>query len=295
MDSNKTHYLFCYFTGNEPENESVHFAISKNGFDFEPVNGGKKIIEQKLGKKCCRDPFIFRNESGGYYIIATDMKCREGWNSNNSMVVWESKDLINWHGERIIDFSKIKGSETADRIWAPEVLFDKIRGEYMIYWSHHNAGTEPTVIKYAYTKDFKSLSTEPRVLFAPSSGKDGIDADIIFNCGKYYLYYKDEHEKTICIAVSNEITGPYTEAEPRRACNTDIHLEGNCMYPLPGGKEYIMIADKYVDGGYYMQKTGDMLHFEPVPDGEFSLNALHPRHGSVLAISEKEYNALKAL
>lgn len=67
------------------------------------------------------------------------------------------------------------------------------------------------------------------------------------------------------------------------------------MYPLPGGKEYIMIADKYVDGGYYMQKTGDMLHFEPVPDGKFSLNALHPRHGSVLAISEKEYNALKAL
>lgn len=42
MDSNKAHYLFCYFTGNEPENESVHFAISKNGFDFEPVNGGKK-------------------------------------------------------------------------------------------------------------------------------------------------------------------------------------------------------------------------------------------------------------
>lgn len=51
MDSNKAYYLFCYFTGNEPENESVHFAISKNGFDFEPVNGGKKIIEQKLGKK----------------------------------------------------------------------------------------------------------------------------------------------------------------------------------------------------------------------------------------------------
>ena len=100
-----------------------------------------------------------------------------------------------------------------------------------------------------------------RACFLRRSGKDGIDADIIFNCGKYYLYYKDEYEKTICIAVSNEITGPYTEAEPRRACNTDIHLEGNCMYPLPGGKEYIMIADKYVDGGYYMQKTGDMFAF----------------------------------
>ncbi|UKI22240.1 MAG: hypothetical protein L6V88_07565 [Anaerotruncus sp.] len=73
-------------------------------------------------KNAAAIPLFFRNESGGYYIIATDMKCREGWNSNNSMVVWESKDLINWHGERIIDFSKIKGSETADRIWAPEVF-----------------------------------------------------------------------------------------------------------------------------------------------------------------------------
>lgn len=58
MDSNKAYYLFCYFTGNEPENESVHFAISKNGFDFEPVNGGKKIIEQKLGKNAAAIPLF---------------------------------------------------------------------------------------------------------------------------------------------------------------------------------------------------------------------------------------------
>ena len=56
-----------------------------------------------------------------------------------------------------------------------------------------------------------------------------------------------------------------------------------------------MIADKYVDGGYYMQKTSDMLHFCEVPAKKFSLNELHPRHGYVLEISEKEYNALKAL
>lgn len=51
-------YLFCYFTGNLPEEESVHFAVSENGFDFTALNEGKKIINQTLGKKCCRDPFI---------------------------------------------------------------------------------------------------------------------------------------------------------------------------------------------------------------------------------------------
>ena len=39
-----------------------------------------------------------------------------------------------------IDFSKIKGCETADRVWAPEALFDKKRKEY------HSAARLPRVI-----------------------------------------------------------------------------------------------------------------------------------------------------
>ena len=61
-------YLFCYFTGNEPERERICFALSDDGYNFTPINGGNPVIIQKKGTKCMRDPFILRNENGGYYI-----------------------------------------------------------------------------------------------------------------------------------------------------------------------------------------------------------------------------------
>ena len=33
-----TKYLFCYFTGNLPEEEAVHFAVSEDGYNFTAVN-----------------------------------------------------------------------------------------------------------------------------------------------------------------------------------------------------------------------------------------------------------------
>lgn len=289
----RSKYLFCYFTGNAPEEESVHFAISENGFDFEALNKGEKIINQTLGKKCCRDPFILRNENGGFHILATDMRCHDGWNSNNSIVVWDSDDLVQWKNERIIDFSEFPQTKTADRIWAPEALYDKSRNEYMLYWSCHTEENEKTVIWYAYTKDFKELTTAPSVLFTPKNNMDGIDADIAENGGRYYLYYKDEFKKTICYAVSENPSGKYAEPDDNIVCCTDLHVEGNCIYRLFGTDTYVMIMDKYVDGGYFMQKTTDMIHFEPVDNSLFSLNHLHPRHASVLAITDEELNRLK--
>lgn len=94
MTKKLTSYLFCYFTGNEPENESGHFAASEDGYHFTALNRNEKIITQTLGKKCCRDPFIFRDEDGGFHIIATDMRCYDGWSSNHSMVLWDSRFFL---------------------------------------------------------------------------------------------------------------------------------------------------------------------------------------------------------
>ena len=49
--------------------------------------------------------------------------------------------------------------------------------------------------------------------------------------------------------------------------------------------------DLYVDGGYFMQQTDDFVHFYPVAAKDFSLD-FHPRHGSMLTISDEEYNRL---
>lgn len=72
-------------------------------------------------------------------------------------------------------------------------MFDKEKGKYMLYWSHNNADDDlDTVIWYAYTKDFKTLTTSPALLFKPKSSMAGIDGDIIEKDGKFYLYEADE-------------------------------------------------------------------------------------------------------
>lgn len=287
-----TKYLFCYFTGNEPENESVHFAVSDDGYHFNALNNNEKVITQSLGKKCCRDPFIFRDEDDIFHIIATDMRCYDGWCNNNSMIVWDSIDLVHWENERIIDFSQFDETKSANRVWAPQVIFDKFKSEYMIYWTHNNADDElDTITWYAYTKDFKMLTTKPAVLFRPKSGLCGIDADIIEANGKYYLYEADGEKDAICYAVADKPSGPYFEPDNNKVSVADTALEGNCIYKILNTEKYVMIADQFKAGGYFMQETVDMIHFKKVND--FSLDRLRPRHGSILHITDDEYARLK--
>lgn len=288
-----TKYLFCYFTGNAPEEERVHFAVSDDGYNFKALNKNKAVIEQKLGKKCCRDPFIFRDENGVFHIIATDMMSTEGWANNNSMVVWDSDDLLHWKNERIIDFSKFEATETANRVWAPEVIFDKAKGEYMIYWSHNNADDDlDTIIWHAYTKDFSTLTTEPEVLYRPTSGLCAIDGDIIEKDGKYYLFVADGEKDGICYVVADNASGPYTEPENNKISVADTALEGNCMYKISDSGKYVMIADQFRKGGYFMQESTDLIHFRKVDESRHSINHLKPRHGSMLNISDEEYERL---
>ncbi len=286
-----TKYLFCYFTGNEPENESVHFAVSDDGYHFNALNNNEKIITQTLGKKCCRDPFIFRDEDNVFHIIATDMRCHDGWNSNNSMVVWDSRNLINWENERIIDFSQFEKTKSADRVWAPQIIYDKFKKEYMIYWTHHNTDDNlDTIIWYAYTKDFSVLTTEPEILFNPKSDLCAIDADIVEVDGKYYLYEADGEKNAICYAVADRPDGPFFEPDDNKVSVSDTALEGICIYRILNTDKYVMIADQFKTGGYFMQETNNMIHFKKVND--FSLNHLHPRHGSMLHITDEEYDRL---
>ncbi len=287
-------YLFCYFVGNRPEEERVHFAVSTDGYHFEALHNNEPVIVQKLGKQCCRDPFVFRDEEGVFHIIATDMRCYDGWNSNHTMVVWDSDDLITWKNERIIDFTRFESTKNADRVWAPQVLFDRKKGEYMIYWTHNNADDDlDTITWFAYTKDFTTLTTEPAVLFRPKSGLCAVDADIVEKDGKYYLYQADGEKEGICYAVSDNASGPYHEPADNKVSVALVALEGNCMYPIDGTDTYVMIADQFRTGGYFMQETRDMIRFTKVDESRFALNHLNPRHGSVIQITDEEYDRLR--
>ncbi len=291
MNKNYTKYLFCYFTGNEPERERICFALSEDGYNFKPINGGEPLIKQSTGTLCMRDPYLLRGADGRFYIIATDMKSSLGWNSNHGIVTWKSDDLINWYDECAVDFHNFDSTKTADKIWAPEAIYDSEKESYFVYYSVNNLNDDDAIsIWYSYTNDFKTF-TEPKKLFAPSNGLDAIDADIIEIDGKFYMCYKDECNKTICEVVADKLTGPYYEYPGNIIARTEHHVEGNCIYKLIDQNKYIMIMDMYCDNRYFMQETDDMMDFIPVDKNRFSLD-FTPRHGSVITITDEEYNNL---
>ena len=288
-----TNYLFCYFTGNAPEEERVHFAVSSDGYNFTALNGNRAVINQTMGRKCCRDPFIFRDNEGIFHIIATDMKSEEGWANNNSMIVWDSKDLLEWKNERIIDFTEYSTTRDAVRVWAPEVIFDKARGEYLLYWTHLNRNSElDTIPWYAYTKDFATLSTEPQILYKPTSGICAIDGDMHEKDGKYYLFVADGEKDGICYVTSDYASGPFEEPANNKISLADTALEGNCIYKNATTGKYILIADQFKSSGYFMQESDDLVNFTAVDKDRYSLNQLKPRHGSMLLINDEEYKRL---
>lgn len=105
------------------------------------------------------------------------------------MISWRSDDLIHWTDETVIDLRPFPQTKSADRVWAPQATFDPEKGEYLIYWSHHNAqGGDPnTVIWYAYSRDLKTLSTPPAELFRPANGRMGLMA-ISWRKTEFFIY-----------------------------------------------------------------------------------------------------------
>ncbi|MBQ6898164.1 MAG: glycoside hydrolase family 43 protein [Clostridia bacterium] len=301
-------YLFCYFTGNEVSEQTLHFAVSTDGYKFEALNGNEAVIEQTKGTLCVRDPYIIKgpDENGEdcYFIIATDMNALEGWTSNHSLITWRSYDLINWTDETVIDMREFEGFENTNRAWAPQAIWDSEKEMYMVYWANSTLENDTAGHYYAYTKDFKTFETAPEVLFGrwnetdPETGETRnvqcIDGDIVYNekDGYYYLYFKEDITQKIAYVRSEKLTGPYNT--DYTICSLNWHgVEGSSMYNITGTDKWIMIMDEYSQGTFFPQITEDFQNFTRIRRGDMEIDHLKPRHGSVVAISEEEYFALK--
>ena len=64
------------------------------------------------------------------------------------------------------------------------------------------------------------------------------------------------------------------------------------MYKLAGTDKWAMIMDSYTLGNYVMQTTTDFINFVPVAEGDYFLH-FSPRHGSMLLISDEEYDRIE--
>ncbi|SHH81572.1 family 43 glycosylhydrolase [Wenyingzhuangia marina] len=289
-----THYLFTYFTGNTGDEEAIRYALSKDGYNYQALNNNQPIIDSKNISSTggVRDPHILRGADGKtFYMVVTDMVSANGWSSNRAMVLMKSTDLINWTST-VINIPKTYPKEFGDvvRVWAPQTIYDKDAKKYMIYWSMLGS-KGPDIIYYAYAnKDFTELESTPKQLFYSPTNSACIDGDIIYNNGKYHLFFKNEsHGGGIRKAVSDNLTEGYVQQDGFYD-QTDAAVEGSGIFKLIDSEEYILMYDMYTSGTYQFTKSKDLENFAVI-DEAVSMN-FHPRHGTVIRITEKETQAL---
>ena len=300
-------YLFCYFVGNEVNEQRLHFAVSTDGYHFKALNNNEPVIEQTKGTGCVRDPYILKghdeNGTDCYFIIGTDMNALEGWTSNHCLITWKSYDLVNWIDETVIDMRQFKGFENTNRAWAPQAIWDAEKEMYMVYWANSTVENDTAGHYYAYTKDFKTFETEPQVLYGrwnetdPETGEvrniQCIDGDIVYNekDGYYYLYFKEDITQKIAYVKSKNLTGPYNTDYTICSLNY-FGVEGSSMYRINGTDSYMMIMDEYGQGTFFAQMTKDFVNFRQFQRSSMEIDHLKPRHGSVVSITEEEYKTL---
>ena len=286
-------YLFVYFTGNGSGEEAVHYALSRNGYDYYALNNDKPIVSTASISKTggVRDPHILRGKDGNFYMVLTDLKTQDGW-SNTGIILAKSSDLINWKTSRINIAEEFPEFADITRAWAPQTIYDEKSGKYMIYFSMLQPGSHDKIYYTYANTDFTGLETVPKQLFFSPDEKSCIDADIIKKGDKYFMFYKTEGTKTkgIRVAVSDSLTSGYVPEEGYKD-QTDRAVEGSSVFKMIDSDTYILLYDMYIDGKYQFAETQDLLNFKALGADKISMN-FHPRHGTIIPITEAEATSL---
>ena len=304
-DSPYSHYLFTFFPSNSDEN--IYYALSDNGYDYTVINKNKPVISAKnitiMGG--LRDPHILRGEDGRFYMVATDMRCELGWSSNRGMVLMRSDDLINWQTSTVHFPTRYAGTYFANvtRVWAPETIYDPVAKKYLVYFSIlTNDGVVPyDKVFYAYAnEDFTDLEGEPTYFY--DRGGATIDMDIVFNENDslYHAFYKNEGAGGICQVTASSLTAPVGEEGTQWSVpsgtlqQTTEAVEGAGIFRLINSDDWILMYDCYMNGHYQFCSSPDLFQFT-FRKNTTTQGAFTPRHGTVIPISEEEYQMLKLL
>jgi beta-xylosidase len=213
-------YVFAYFVGNGED--GLHLASSRDGLTWTALKGGASFLTPTVGTKLMRDPCVVRGPDGVFHMVWTT-----GW-WDKGVGVAHSKDLIEWSAQ---SFVPVMAHEPgALNAWAPEIVWDEAKEQYLVFWSTTIPGRFPETdasgsplkeggrtnhrIYSTTTKDFQTWT--PTKLFY-DDGFNVIDATIAQHGIRFVLVVKDETEfpvakKHLRVATSTHIDGPYGHA-----------------------------------------------------------------------------------
>lgn len=300
-------YLFAYFRNDakSTNGENIFYAVSKDGYNYESLNGGVPVANASQGTGHSRDPYIMKAQDGAeykYYMVATDANTTNNYN-NTGLHTWGSNDLIHWDELANPQFATDKGggSKTITNMcWAPEAIWDPVAEKYMVYFSSNeadSAANESSKIWYSYTSDFKNFDKK-QLLFDPGYGV--IDADITPYKNGYVMMYKKEASSdpgakkvwyTFKTGKSpSNSDGEYDTANAKVfESATNTVAEGPQVFPISGTSSYGVLVDYFSSGGFGFSYTSDFESYSKISADNCSINHLNPSHGCIIPISDMEY------
>jgi len=279
-ESSATCYLFSYFIKNGED--GLHLAWSRDGYRWEALGGGKSFLTPQVGKsKLMRDPCLLRGPDGTFQMVWTD-----SWNSR-TIGHASSKDLRHWSAQQAIGV--MEHEPEALNCWAPEVVYDAAKQQYVIFWSTTIPGRFPATDgigdgKYNHrvyattTPDFQTFT--PTRLFY-DGGFNVIDATLLHAAGRWHLIVKDETPKPVKkhlrIAVGDSPEGPFGDLSPPF---TRDWVEGPSALRVGGA--YLVYFDCYRDHHYGAVRSTNLRDWEDVT-AQISFPA-GTRHGTAIEV-----------
>lgn len=159
------------------------------------------------------DPYVLYDGNGQYYMYGTGGGAKKGFS------VYSSSNLKDWKNEGQVYFHNNTNGWGVHSFWAPEVY--KQNGKYYLFYSaqwKYNPTKEKENFKVGVavsdkpTGPFIDLKNEP--IFDP--GYPIIDANVLFENGKVYLYYSRccyKHAVNSEVATWAKNKGWYNEVE----------------------------------------------------------------------------------
>lgn len=196
----------------------------------------------------------------------------------------------------------------AKNCWAPEIFYDDMKDQYLIFWAttipgrfpdtddQDNRGVEGRGYNHRMycvtTKDFNTFS-ETRLFY--NKGFNVIDATIIKAGSEYVMFLKDESnepftvQKNIRIAKSSSAEGPYSAPSP--PITGDYWAEGPTVVKIAG--QWHLYFDKYILKKYGLLVSKDLINWTDKSDA-----LEHPaglRHGTVFKAPLSILTTLQAI
>lgn len=286
-------YLFAHFIGEEKNGEQIYFSVSRDGLHWTDLLNGNPILLSQTGTCGVRDPFLVRHpQTGTVYLIATDLRIEagKGWNEaqengSRSIIVWKTDDLVHWTKERSFEV----GIPEAGCVWAPEAVFDREKGAFLVFFASKVGGKHR--IYATYTEDFEQFSD---TFLYMEKEKDVIDTTILEDNGQYYRISKDETDKRLVMERSDSLTGEFVLINSPTLYDL-VGVEGPEGYRMPDGKTWCLIADQFQTGkGYLPMLTDDLSSgsFRILSPDEYDMGKTKKRHGGILQITDEEYERL---